>query len=187
LSGRGVGMDVVKSNIQALGGSLEVKSEQGRGTRIILRLPLTLSIMDGQLIVVGGQIFVLPLLSIVESLQLNPNNLARVAGRAEVYKLRDQYIPVIRLHEIFRLPQGQASERPLLVIVEGDGVQVGLMIDDLLGQQQVVIKSLETHFRKVEGLSGSTILGDGTVALILDIGGIFQLGRRLEGRRGGLA
>jgi two-component system chemotaxis sensor kinase CheA len=187
LSGRGVGMDVVKSNIQALGGSLEVKSEPGHGTRIILRLPLTLSIMDGQLIVAGGQIFVLPLLSIVESLQLDPQHLARVAGRAEVYRLREQYIPVIRLHEVFHLPESRVSERPLLVVVEGDGAQVGLMIDDLLGQQQVVIKSLETHFRKVEGLSGSTILGDGTVALILDIGGIFQLGRRLEGRKGGLA
>ncbi|MDM7321700.1 MAG: chemotaxis protein CheA, partial [Gammaproteobacteria bacterium] len=187
LSGRGVGMDVVKSNIQALSGSLEIKSVQGKGTTFIIRLPLTLSIMDGQLIIAGGQIFILPLLSIVESLQIDPSLLSRVAGKAEVYRLRDEYIPVIRLRDIFNLPETYGNERPLLVVVEGEGVRVGLMIDDLLGQQQVVIKSLETHFRKIEGLSGSTILGDGTVALILDIGGIIQLGRRIEASRRGVA
>ncbi|MFZ5537334.1 MAG: chemotaxis protein CheW [Pseudomonadota bacterium] len=187
LSGRGVGMDVVKSNIQALSGSLEIKSAPGKGTTFIIRLPLTLSIMDGQLIIAGGQIFILPLLSIVESLQIDPSLLSRVAGKAEVYRLREEYIPVIRLRDIFNLPEGRGNERPLLVVVEGDGVRVGLMIDDLLGQQQVVIKSLETHFRKIEGLSGSTILGDGTVALILDIGGIIQLGRRIEASRRGVA
>jgi two-component system chemotaxis sensor kinase CheA len=187
LSGRGVGMDVVKSNIQALSGSLEIKSAQGKGTTFIIRLPLTLSIMDGQLIIAGGQIFILPLLSIVESLQIDPSLLSRVAGKAEVYRLREEYIPVIRLRDTFNLPEAYGNERPLLVVVEGDGVRVGLMIDDLLGQQQVVIKSLETHFRKIEGLSGSTILGDGTVALILDIGGIIQLGRRIEASRRGVA
>lgn len=185
ISGRGVGMDVVKRNIQALGGGIEVRSEEGKGTTFTIRLPLTLSIMDGQLVMVGDQTYILPLMSIVESLQIAPDRLSRVAGRAEVYKLREEYIPVIRLHEILDIKPRQENERPLLVVIEGEGQKVGLMIDDLLGQQQVVIKSLETNFFRVEGLSGSTILGDGTVALILDIGGLFQLGRRLERQKGG--
>ncbi|TQV64790.1 MAG: chemotaxis protein CheA [Halothiobacillaceae bacterium] len=187
ISGRGVGMDVVKRNIHALGGGLEIRSAEGKGTTFVIRLPLTLSIMDSQLVVVGEQTYILPLMSIVESLQIAPDFLSRVAGRAEVYKLREDYIPVIRLNRIFNIPARAVNERPLLVVIEGDGQKVGLMIDDLLGQQQVVIKSLETNFRRIEGLSGSTILGDGTVALILDIGGLFQMGRRLENRKGAAA
>ena len=184
ISGRGVGMDVVKRNIHTLGGGLEVRSEEGKGTTFVIRLPLTLSIMDGQLVVVGEHTYILPLMSIVESLQIAPERLSRVAGRAEVYKLREDYIPVVRLNEIFRIDARDNNERPLLVVIEGEGHKVGLMIDDLLGQQQVVIKSLETNFRRVDGLSGSTILGDGTVALILDVGGLFQMGRSLERKKG---
>jgi two-component system chemotaxis sensor kinase CheA len=187
LSGRGVGMDVVKRNILSLGGGLDVKSEEGKGTTFIIRLPLTLSIMDGQLIVVGDQTYILPLMSIIESLRIEPDKLARVAGRAEVYRLREEYIPVIRLYEIFNIEPRKDNERPLLVVIEGEGQKAGLMIDDLLGQQQVVIKSLETNFRRIEGLSGSTILGDGSVALILDIGGLLQMGRNCERDKGVIA
>jgi len=140
ISGRGVGMDVVKRNIQELGGQLEVKSIKGKGTTFTIRLPLTLSIMDGQLIAVGEQTYILPLMSIVESIRLDLSRLSQVAGRAEVYNLRGEYIPVIRLHEVFVIPPRAENERPLLVVVEGDGQKAGLWVDDLLGQQQVVIK-----------------------------------------------
>ena len=171
ISGRGVGMDVVMKNIRALGGRVEVESELGRGTTFTVRLPLTLSILDGQLVKVDGQIYVIPLVSIVESLQIERDRVMKVAGRAEVYRLRDDYLPVVCLRDAF----GADGRRPalddaLMVVVEGDGRKVGLVVDDLLAQQQVVIKSLETNFRRVPGMSGATILGDGTVALILDIG-----------------
>lgn len=180
ISGRGVGMDVVKSNIQALGGHMDVRSEEGHGTTFIIRLPLTLSIMDGQLIGVGEHIYILPLMSIVESLQINPACVSWVAGRTEVYRLRESYIPIIRLSEIFGIRPREGNDRPLLVVIEAEGQRVALMIDELLAQQQVVIKSLETNFRRVEGLSGSTILGDGSVALILDVAGLLQISRRRE-------
>ena len=178
VSGRGVGMDVVRRNIRELGGSIEVRSEPGRGSTFTIRLPLTLAILDGQLVRVGAEIYVVPLVSIVESAQLRPEHLDRVAGGAEVYRLREEYVPVLRLRALLRTgTDARPTERPLLVVVEGDGQKAGLVVDELLGQQQVVIKSLESNFRRVEGISGATILGDGTVALILDIGGLVQLGR----------
>ena len=179
VSGRGVGMDVVKRNIRELGGTIEVKSEKGAGSKITIRLPLTLAILDGQLIRVGGDTYIVPLVSIIESLQVKKEQVNGIAGQAELYKLRDDYVPIVRLHDVFTLkPDSDKLVDGLLVIVEGEGSQAGLFVDDLLGQQQVVIKSLETNFRPVEGVSGATILGDGTVALILDVVGLIKLSKQ---------
>ncbi len=176
VSGRGVGMDVVKRNITALGGAIDVESRPGNGSTFTIRLPLTLAILDGQLVRVGEQTFIIPLVSIIESLQVEPVRVNAIAGSAELYKLRDDYLPIIRLYDAFGLkPDSTNLEDGLLVVVEGHGQQAGLLVDDLLAQQQVVIKSLETNFKKVVGISGATILGDGTVALIVDIGGIIEL------------
>lgn len=176
VSGRGVGMDVVKKNIKALGGNIDVQSTEGQGTSFTIRLPLTLAILDGQLVRVGSETYIVPLVSIIESLQIKPQNVSLVAGQASVYRLRNEYIPFLKLSELFGV-QAEYSEldRHLMVIVEGDGKHAGLVIDELLAQQQVVIKSLETNFKKVDGLSGATILGDGTVALIVDIAGLISL------------
>ena len=178
VSGRGVGMDVVKRNIRELGGTIDIASRPGEGTTLTIRLPLTLAILDGQLVQVGGETYILPLVSIVESLQVDPNHLNQVAGQAEVYQVRDEFVPVVRLHRLFGLtPRSECLEDGLLVIVEGDGQRAGLFVDDLLGQQQVVIKSLESNYKPVQGISGATILGDGTVALILDVAGLIRLAK----------
>lgn len=175
LSGRGVGMDVVRRNITDLGGHVYVTSERGKGSKFTIRLPLTLAILDGQLVRVGKETYIVQLVSIVESLQVAPNCINRVNGQAELYKLREEYIPIVRLHELFGVePDTKDLEKGLLVVVEADRKRIGLFVDDLMGQQQVVIKSLETNFKQIEGLSGATILGDGTVALILDVAGIVR-------------
>lgn len=170
ISGRGVGMDVVRRNIKGLGGSVEVKTKQGEGSVFTIRLPLTLAILDGQLCKVGSQTYVFPLVSIIESIQVDKALVKGIAGQAELYKLRDTYIPVIRLHQ--KLGVKDACEdlsEGLLVVVEDGGKRAGIFVDDLLGQQQVVIKSLESNFMKIDGIAGATILGDGTVSLILDV------------------
>lgn len=178
VSGRGVGMDVVRKNIASLGGSVDVASEAGKGSTFTIRLPLTLAIMDGQTIRVADQKYILPLISIVESIEVKNTDIKHVSGKGELYPLRDEYVPVIRLYDVFGLePNTTNLEEGLLVVVDGTSGKVGLFIDDLLGQQQVVIKSLETNYRKVMGLSGATILGDGTVALILDVQGLVNLYR----------
>ncbi|MFW5427253.1 MAG: chemotaxis protein CheA [Methylophagaceae bacterium] len=178
ISGRGVGMDVVRSNITGLGGSVEIKSKRGEGSTFTIRLPLTLAIMDGQTIRVANENYIIPLISIIETLEVKESDMKYVSGKGELYPLRDEYVPVIRLYDIFNLePTITTLEEGLLVIVEGESQKIGLFIDDLLGQQQVVIKSLETNYRKVVGLSGATILGDGTVALILDVPGLMALYR----------
>ncbi len=182
VSGRGVGMDVVKRNIKDLGGVVEVTSEKDVGSTFSIRLPLTLAILDGQLVRIGEQTYIVPLVSIIESLQIRAESVNSIAGGAELYKLREDYLPIIRLHEVFNLkPDNTELINGLLVVVEGDGQSAGIFVDDLLGQQQVVIKSLESNFKKVEGLSGATILGDGTVALILDIPGLVALSRERVG------
>jgi two-component system, chemotaxis family, sensor kinase CheA len=180
VSGRGVGMDVVRRNINDLGGSIEIESELGKGTAIIIRLPLTLAILDGQSIAVGDETYIVPLVSIVESIQIRGERVNRVAGRGETFLLRNEYLPIVRLHEVFGVQSARATrlQDGLLVVVEGDGRRCGLFVDDLLGQQQVVIKSLEANYRKVEGISGATILGDGSVALILDVPGLLRLASR---------
>lgn len=170
VSGRGVGMDVVRRNIRGLGGTVEVKTKRGEGSVFTIRLPLTLAILDGQLASVGSQTYVFPLVSIVESIQVDKSLVKGIAGQAELYKLREQYIPVIRLHNRFGVEDAKTDlSEGLLVVVEEGGRRAGIFVDDLLGQQQVVIKSLETNFMKIGGIAGATILGDGTVSLILDV------------------
>ncbi|HEX2584044.1 MAG TPA: chemotaxis protein CheA [Steroidobacteraceae bacterium] len=177
VSGRGVGMDVVRRNVKELGGSIEVKTELGKGSRFVITLPLTLAIVDGQSVAVGSETYIVPLTVIIESMQLKPSMVNLVAGRGEVFRFRDEYLPVVRLHQMFGVrPRATELTEGLLMVVEGEGRRVGLFVDDLLGQQQVVIKSLETNYRRVEGVSGATILGDGSVALILDIPGIIRVG-----------
>ena len=178
VSGRGVGMDVVRRNIKGLGGTVEVQSEQGKGTRLTVRLPLTLAILDGQLVQVADATYVVPLVAIIESLQMRREYIKSVADRTEMYRLRDEYIPIVRLRELFGINGERLSlDGGLLVVVEAEGRRIGLVVDDLMSQQQVVIKALETNFRRVDGLSGATILGDGTVALILDVPGLVTLSK----------
>jgi two-component system chemotaxis sensor kinase CheA len=175
VSGRGVGLDVVRRNVKELGGTIETRNEPGKGARFIITLPLTLAIVDGQSIAVGKQNYIVPLISIIESLQIKQGSMNRIAGHGEVFTFRGDYVPVIRLHEVFGVePRARELDQGLIVIVEGDGRRVGLFVDDLLGQQQVVIKSLETNYGHIEGVSGATILGDGSVALILDLPGIIR-------------
>ncbi|MBM0108363.1 chemotaxis protein CheA [Steroidobacter sp. S1-65] len=176
ISGRGVGMDVVRRNIKELGGTIEVRSTPTKGSRFIITLPLTLAIVDGQSVAVGTETYIVPLITIIESLQLKQGMVNRVAGQGEVFWFRDAYVPVVRLHELFGLePRTKQLHEGLIMVVEGEGRKVGLFVDDLLGQQQVVIKSLETNFRRVDGVSGATILGDGAVALILDVPGLIRV------------
>ncbi len=177
VSGRGVGMDVVRRNVKELGGSIEVRTVAGKGSRFLITLPLTLAIVDGQSVSVGGENYIVPLTAIIESMQLKPTMVNLVAGRGEVFRFRDEYLPIVRLHQMFGAkPRTTELTEGLLMVVEGDGRRAGLFVDDLLGQQQVVIKSLETNYRRVAGVSGATILGDGSVALILDIPEIIRVG-----------
>ncbi|MBK8971166.1 MAG: chemotaxis protein CheA [Hahellaceae bacterium] len=185
LSGRGVGMDVVKRNVQALGGGITVDSELGRGTRFTIRLPLTLAIMDGQLAKVGEEIYVVPLVSIIESLQPEASMINVMAGAQETIKLRGQYLPVLRLADAFGVPLSEDERsKPLtegiVVIVEHEHQRFGIFLDDLLSQQQIVIKSLDENYHTVEGISAATILGDGRVALILDVASLCQLQQKTE-------
>lgn len=176
LSGRGVGMDVVRRNIAALNGSIEVSSERGKGSRFVIRLPLTLAILDGQLVKVGDEIYIFPLVSIVESIQLDDRSINHVGGHSDVLQLRDEYVPIVELDEIFHIDKEKKSiEDSIIVVVETDGEKVGVVVDELLGQQQVVIKSLEENYRRVDGISGATILGDGTVALIVDVSSLSKM------------
>ncbi|HXS22216.1 MAG TPA: chemotaxis protein CheA [Steroidobacteraceae bacterium] len=175
LSGRGVGMDVVRRNVKELGGKIDVKSEPGRGSHFTITLPLTLAIVDGQSVAVGTETYIVPLISIVESMQLKATGVTRLSGHSEVLSFRGDYLPIIRLHELFGVePRSRALHEGLVVVAEGDGRRVGLFVDDLLGQQQVVIKSLEANYGHIEGVSGATILGDGSVALILDVPGLIR-------------
>lgn len=181
VSGRGVGMDVVRKNILALGGTVSVTSEEGVGSTFTIQLPLTLAILEGQLVRVGQEIYVFPLVSILESLSVRKNQISTVGGSADLLKLREDYIPIIPLHEAFGIePDSLDIEKSLVVVVESEGVKVGLVVDELLAQQQVVIKSLETNYKRVEGLSGATILGDGTVSLILDIPGVVRIAEQFN-------
>ncbi|HEY6517375.1 MAG TPA: chemotaxis protein CheA [Steroidobacteraceae bacterium] len=175
VSGRGVGMDVVRRNVKELGGTIDVKSDRGLGSRFTITLPLTLAIVDGQSVAVGTETYIVPLISIVESMQLKPTGVTRLSGHSEVLSFRGDYLPIIRLHDLFGVePRSHALHEGLVVVAEGDGRRVGLFVDDLLGQQQVVIKSLEANYGHIEGVSGATILGDGSVALILDVPGLIR-------------
>lgn len=175
VSGRGVGMDVVKRNIASLNGSVEIDSVQGVGMRVAVRLPLTLAIMDGMSVGVGEEVYILPLSSVVESFQVKPEDINTVAQGSQLVKVRDEYMPVIALERIFEVPRTAGSApNAIMVVIESDGNRVALLVDELLGQHQVVVKNLESNYRKVPNVSGATILGDGTVALILDTGSLVR-------------
>lgn len=182
VSGRGVGMDVVKRNIGALGGLLEIRSEHGRGTRIGVRLPLTLAIVDGLTVGVGEELYVIPLGFVAETLQAAPETIHRVAGEARMVRVRGDYLPVVDLGRRFAVEGAQRDwSRGIMVLVESNGVRAALFVDTLVDQQQVVIKNLEANFRRVAGFSAATVLGSGKVALILDVAVL------VDGVRGGEA
>lgn len=172
VSGRGVGMDVVRNNIEEIGGRVEVQSERGKGSTFQITLPLTLAILDGQLIQVAGQVYVIPLLSIVETVQVDMERINIISGTEAIYRLRGEVIPMIDMRTLYSIPDVDnllSYENKQLVIVESDRRSVGLVVDDLLDQHQVVIKSLETNYVKIPGILGATILGNGTVSLIVDV------------------
>ncbi|BCB27556.1 chemotaxis protein CheA [Sulfurimicrobium lacus] len=176
VSGRGVGMDVVKRNIHEMGGRVEIGSALGVGTRMTIRLPLTLAILDGMSIGVGNEVYILPLTFIVESLQPAAADIKTVAGQGRVVQVRGEYLPLIALHQVFNItPKISEPHNGILVLLETEGKKIALFVDELLGQHQVVIKSMESNYRKVPGVSGATIMGDGKVALILDIGALVHI------------
>jgi two-component system, chemotaxis family, sensor kinase CheA len=178
VSGRGVGMDVVKKNIASLNGTVEIDSAEGYGMSVKVRLPLTLAIMDGMSVRVSEEVYILPLSSVIESFQINPKDINTVAQGAQLVKVREEYMPVIELEQVFQVPRFEHNaSSPIMVVVEAEGARVALMVDELLGQQQVVIKNLESNYRKVNNVSGATILGDGKVALILDTSGLVRRSR----------
>ncbi|GAB2894381.1 chemotaxis protein CheA [Uliginosibacterium flavum] len=169
VSGRGVGMDVVKRNIADLGGRVEIQSTPGLGSNFIIRLPLTLAILDGMSVAVGQETFIIPLTYILESLQPAPGDIRCVAGQGEVVHVRGDYLPLISLFDVLGLRGVHAVDSKILVLVQAGDRKAALRVDDLLGQHQVVIKSLESNYRRVPGVSGATVMGDGRVALILDV------------------
>lgn len=178
VSGRGVGMDVVKRNITQMGGVVEIRSALGFGTTISIALPLTLAILDGMSVSLGNSIYVIPLNLIVETLQPRAEDIKTVTGEGRMVHVRGEYLPIIALHSMFN--QRTEITDPtdgVLVLIESDGKKSALFVDRLVGQQQVVIKSLETNYRKVAGVSGATIMGDGCVALILDVPALIQMGQ----------
>lgn len=188
VSGRGVGMDVVRRNVESLQGSVSVRTKLGEGSTVTVRLPLTLAILDGLTVRLGDEVFVLPLLSVVESIRPSAADLKTVVNRGEVVMLRGEVVPLLRLHELLKINTNVTSaSEGLLVIVEEQHRKFALLVDELLGQQQVVIKNLETNFRKVPGVAGATILGNGRVAFILDINGICTLSRSAPAQRADMA
>ena len=178
ISGRGVGMDVVKRNIQEMGGQVEIISREGRGTTTRIVLPLTLAILNGMSVKVGEEAYILPLSYVIESLQPLSEHLHTITGEGRVIKVRGEYLPLIELHRVFDV-EGALTDptRGILVIVQADDARFALLVDELLGQHQVVVKNLETNYRKVPGISAATILGDGSVAFIIDVGAMPRIQR----------
>lgn len=186
VSGRGVGMDVVKRNITAMGGNIEIRSALGYGTTISISLPLTLAILDGMSVSLGKSVYVVPLNLIVETLQPRAEDLKTVTGEGLMVHVRGEYLPIIALHALFNHPTEITDPTEgVLLILEADGKKSALFVDRLVGQQQVVIKSLETNFKRIPGVSGATIMGDGSVALILDVPAITQMGQTTNYVTGG--
>jgi len=179
VSGRGVGMDVVRRNIEQLGGRVELNSVTGKGTTISIRLPLTLAIMDGMSVGIGENNYIVPLTTIMESLRPRPEDVKSVAGTGRVVYVRGEYLPLVALHEVFGLtPLSDKPELGILIIVDTECGRAALFVDELLGQRQVVIKSLESNYRKVPGISAATIMGDGSVSMILDVSEVLRLAKR---------
>lgn len=180
VSGRGVGMDVVKRNIAAMGGVVDIRSARGFGTTISISLPLTLAILDGMSIKVGEEVYILPLGYVVESLQPDPADIKEISGQGRVVKVRGDYLPLIPLYQMFGIqPRITDPTQGILVLLESEGKKAALFVDELVGQQQVVVKNLESNYRKVAGISGATILGDGGVSLIIDVAALLRSSRQL--------
>lgn len=178
VSGRGVGMDVVKRNISALNGTVDIESAEGYGMKVSVRLPLTLAIMDGMSVGVGEEVYILPLSSVVESFQVRSEAVSTVGQDSRLVKVRDEFMPVIELEKVFQVPRFDSEKTSdMMVVIEAEGGRVVLLVDELLGQQQVVVKNLESNYRKVPNVSGATILGDGKVALILDTAALVRRSR----------
>lgn len=178
VSGRGVGMDVVKRNITAMGGVVDIRSAKGYGTTITISLPLTLAILDGMSIKFGDEIYILPLGFVMESLQPAKADIKEISGKGRVVKVREEYLPLVPLYQYFDIkPKYTDPSEGIVVIVEVDGKKAALFVDDLVGQQQVVVKNIESNYKKVPGISGATILGDGGVALILDVAAVLRTTR----------
>jgi len=183
VSGRGVGMDVVKQNIQSMGGYVEIQSQRGKGSTIRIVLPLTLAILDGMSVKTGEEVFILPLSCVAESLQPRPEDIKAVPGGGRLLKVRNEYLTLVPMYERFRItPSLPDPSEGIVVILDSEGKKIALQIDELVGQQQVVVKNLETNYRRVPGISGATILGDGSVALIVDVSALMRESR--EGRSG---
>ena len=179
VSGRGVGMDVVKRNIESISGRIEINSVLGQGSTMTIRLPLTLAILDGLSIAVGEQIYIVPLGFISESLQPKFSDIKEISGQGEVVQVRGEYLPLIALYKLFNIqPKITNPTEGILVLLEAEGKKIALFVDELVGQHQVVIKSLETNYRKVPGVSGATIMGDGRVAMIIDVGALVKLAQQ---------
>jgi two-component system chemotaxis sensor kinase CheA len=178
VSGRGVGLDVVKRNITSMGGRVEIDSMLGVGTRMTVRLPLTLAILDGMSVGVGPETYIIPIGYVIESLQATKSMIKSVSGVERLIQVRGEYLPVIALYEVFSIPQAvRALNQGIMVVLESDGIKVALFVDALIGQHQVVIKSLEANYRKVQGVSGATIMGDGRVAMILDVSALASMAK----------
>jgi two-component system chemotaxis sensor kinase CheA len=170
VSGRGVGLDVVKRNVQSLGGRIDIESQEGVGATFTIRLPLTLAIVDGMCVSVGDQTFIIPLVNIVESMQPLEKDIKTLAGDDQLLLVRDQYWPILPLYKAMQLdPDFTEAHKGIAVLIEANKHRFALFVDALVGQQQVVIKSLEQHYKRVQGVAGATIMGDGSVALILDV------------------
>jgi two-component system chemotaxis sensor kinase CheA len=175
-------MDIVVSSIRSLGGNVTLNSVPGQGTTFRVRLPLTMAILEGLTIQVGKEVYILPLTSILESIQPRKEDLHELAGRGEIVNLRSESLPIVRLHELFNVPDAITDcAQGLLVIIENDGRKAALLVDELIGQSQVVVKSLESNYGKVEGVAGATILGNGQVGLILDVGTLITGGSHNRG------
>jgi two-component system chemotaxis sensor kinase CheA len=182
VSGRGVGMDVVRRNVEALQGNILITTKLGQGTTFTIRLPLTLAIMDGLMVSLGEDVYVLPLLSVIESFRPRPADLHTVAARGEAVTVRGEVVPLLRLHQLLGRPARMTDPcQALVVLMEDQGKKHALLVDELLGQMQAVVKSLDSNYKRVDGLAGATILGDGRVAMILDIHGLTQLHTRSGG------
>jgi two-component system chemotaxis sensor kinase CheA len=180
ISGRGVGMDVVKKNIETMGGNVDIRSAHGFGTTVSISLPLTLAIMDGMSIKVGQEIYILPLGYVIESLRPEADSIKEISGQGRVVRIRGEYLPLIPLYQIFGIePRTTDPTQGMVVILESDGKVAALFVDDLVGQHQVVVKNLESNYRKVMGISGATILGDGGVSLIIDVAALLRSSRQL--------
>ncbi|WP_435948299.1 chemotaxis protein CheA [Dryocola sp. BD586] len=184
VSGRGVGMDVVKRNIQEMGGHVEIQSKAGSGTTIRILLPLTLAILDGMSVKVADEVFILPLNAVMESLQPKDDDLHPLAGGERVLEVRGEYLPLVELWKLFDVEGAKTqATQGIVVILQSAGRRYALLVDQLIGQHQVVVKNLESNYRKVPGISAATILGDGSVALIVDVSALQNLNReqRLAG------